>query len=78
MTARKGRPSTGEWGIGAPGLLGIAGGVVVAWFIFLGVLDFIGSRHKAKTKVNMERFASYYKKPPPPVKRKVNGYQVKY
>ena len=67
-----------ERGSGAAYILLIFAGVAFVWFVFLGIMDAIGSKHQKKVKKRMEIFESYKPKPKSSVKRGINGYQVKY
>ncbi len=67
-----------EAGCGPAGILMLVGGVALAWFIFMTVMDAIRDNHQAKVKERFERFASYNKPPPKPVERNAKGYQVRY
>ena len=65
-----------ERGTGAIFILMIVGGLVVVWFVFLGIMDIIGSNHARKVKDRMERMGP--RKIAPVVHRSAKGYQVKY
>jgi len=74
------RSSCGDSGFGAAGVLMVFGGIFIAWFIFMGIMDYIGDRHQRKVRDRRERneirTEKYVKNPQ--VKRRERGYQVKY
>ncbi|NLF24274.1 MAG: hypothetical protein GX589_01265 [Deltaproteobacteria bacterium] len=72
----KKRRAMREGGTGAVLLLIIVGGLVLAWFVFMGIMDMIGDNHARKVKDRMERMGP--RKVAPVVHREIKGYQVKY
>jgi len=66
-----------EQGLGVFGVLMAFGGVCLAWFIFMGIMDAMRGNHRAKLKERMERMVK--KKPVKDnIKREAKGYKVSY
>lgn len=67
-------------GFAAVGVFLVLGGVIFVWFIFITIMDFIGSKHARKRmerqKRNEERIMKARKKRRSKVHRSVKGYQV--
>ena len=71
-----------ENGNGSAGVLLICGGVLLLWFVFMTMTNFIGGRQQAKRARNMqahqEKIERVRPKPQAEVVRKPGGYQVRY